>query len=322
MREVYNTEQVRGPDAFEYVRDALANSPVPLEVAGGRPVIVRARSQIVEFGDVSVSIVRSVSDTEFTLRRTPEMIRRSDPEAYRLVMAPEGRLRHGERPYPLRFKERDLALYDTSREFESWRRPGLQTSQLVVVTVPRDLIGVQGWQVAPLLGEALPPWLRMHQVTGRLLAAIGARPHIFESLDPQPVRDTLISLVDGLVADRLHLPVPADTVDRARLLLVQAVIVEHAHDPRFATAAIARHLHESGRTLRNSARRRNTSLKQLLTDARLAQANLTIADPAHQRQALASIAPLCGFGSHEVMTRTMVAHQGRVPSSLRPRPSP
>jgi AraC-like DNA-binding protein len=246
------------------------------------------------------------------------MIRRSDPEAFRLVMAPQCRLRHDPHAQLLNLQGRDLALYDTSREFESWRRPGLQTSWLVVITVPRVLIDVPAQRVGSLMGKALPRGLYLHPIAGRLLTAIGTRPGSFESLCPQTVGQTLAGLVEGLIADGLGLPVPTDVADRARVLLAQAAIVEHAHDPEFTAAGIARQLHESGRTLRDSARRCNTRLQRLLTEHRVQQAIRDIADPTHLDDNLKTIAARCGFSSHEVLTRTIRAYRDCTPSSLRP----
>jgi hypothetical protein len=120
---------------------------------------------------VSIVTLSSVSAGRYEVRRTPALIRSSDPDDYRLVLNVSGRgaLAHHGREAVL--GPGDLVLYDTSHPFAGWRGVAREVTRWVMISFPAARLPVPPEQVQRLLGALLPS----HDATVALVAGCMAQ---------------------------------------------------------------------------------------------------------------------------------------------------
>src|SRR5438874_2922511 len=96
VRLLVQTDDIPARERFEFYREYVSHLPVPLDIRSKQPAAFSAKMSLVELGGLSVVSLSSQTAVPYEVRRTRSLIRRSDPEAYRLVLNVHGRsrLRH------------------------------------------------------------------------------------------------------------------------------------------------------------------------------------------------------------------------------------
>lgn len=90
MRTLIRTDDVPARDGAAYYRAALSEIPVAIDFRCAEPAGFWAHMEAVKLGTVTATVLSARSQSSYEIRRTPKLIRRSDPEAYRLLLTLRG----------------------------------------------------------------------------------------------------------------------------------------------------------------------------------------------------------------------------------------
>src|SRR5262245_57892855 len=101
----------------------------------------------------------------------------------------------------VRYRARDIALFDVSRPLRSTHPTGPAGMRVVMLTFPRALVSVPGATVRPLLGTLMPRSLPGRSLIAQLL--IELTDTTAERADDPRLADVLHECAVGLIRQRL-----------------------------------------------------------------------------------------------------------------------
>jgi len=318
LENVFDSEDLPERDRVEAWREITASALIPNEFRIDRSTAFRASMRAAGLGEAQVTALTYAS---MRSRRTPRLIRRSDPEMYAvgLVLRGEQGILQNRRQASLGAGE--LVVYSTSRPFETTVDAHDGTAASVVVQIPRAAVPLPPDRVDRLLAARLPG----HEGMGRLLA--GFLTHLTTgtgSCHPADCHRLGGVLVDLLTAWLAH---HADAVDRTpaearqgvRLLEVQDFIRRHLGDAGLNPAAVAAAHHMSLRSLHRlfCEQAHGTTVAAYIRGRRLAAARRDLADPRLCSRPVHATAARWGFPRAADFTRAFRAAYGTTPSEYR-----
>ncbi|MFE3743195.1 AraC family transcriptional regulator [Streptomyces sp. NPDC059134] len=152
IETVFRSEDVPAADRFECYRELMNRAYAPMELSSGHAPDFRAHQRLIGLGAVSVW------PGEFEpllLRRTPKLIRQSDPEVYQLTLVLKGSGKHSLGRQETICDAYEFHSNDSSRPSET--RTGQGRTRIIGVEFPKTQL--------PL------PRSRADQVIGRHMSA-------------------------------------------------------------------------------------------------------------------------------------------------------
>ncbi|SFY51820.1 AraC-like ligand-binding domain-containing protein [Streptomyces sp. F-1] len=318
LEDVFDAENLPVRDRVEAWREITASALIPNEFRVDPAAKFRASLRAANLGGAQVAAMTYGSHRT---RRTPRLIRRSDPEMYAVGLVLRGVQGILQAQCHASLDAGELVVYSTSHPFEAVVdvRDGVAAS--VVVQVPRALVPLPPNRVNRLLAARLPG----HEGVGRLLA--GFLVHL--STDTGPCRPADGHRLGGVLVDLLTawLAHHADAVDRTpaetrrgvQLLEVQHFIRRHLGDAGLTPAAVAAAHHISLRSLHRLFREHaaGTTVAAYIRDQRLAAARRDLADPRLASRPVHATAARWGFPRAADFTRAFRTAYGTTPSEYR-----
>jgi hypothetical protein len=85
MRILYDTSRVHPLDRFSYFRSAAVGESAPVAIGGQPPGRLSVAMVVDQVGGLTVEVFGWESDGQIEARRTPRLIRASDPECFRIT---------------------------------------------------------------------------------------------------------------------------------------------------------------------------------------------------------------------------------------------
>jgi AraC-like DNA-binding protein len=316
MSVLFDVEDEPPAARLDYFRHGLAcaiGAPFDVHAQAAGPV----RGASIHAGQVgSVGVARLDAGTSHVVdvRRTPALIRRSDPELFKLDLQVRGRavLEQGDREAAL--APGDFTLVDVSRPYRL-RGGGVQK----VVLIPHRVLPLRHHELARVTA------VRASGADG-LGAPISAlvRHLALRFGDEGATVDTRLSaaLIDLLIValgqrlDRVD-AVSGSTRRRALLASVQAFIDRRLADPRLSPAQIAAAHHISLRLLQKLFEEQGTSVGRWIRECRLERCRRDLLDPAHGDLPVNAIAFSWGFVDATHFSRVFRAAYGHPPGEYR-----
>lgn len=318
LEKVFDSQDMPVLDRVEAWRDATASALVPNEFTIERAPEFRASLKAADLGGAQVT---ALTYATMTSRRTPRLIRQSDPEMYAVGLILRGRqvIVQERREAPLGVG--DLVVYSTSHPYAAVVEAGRDTAASVVVQVPRTMVPVSSNRVDRMLAARVPGSQRV----GRLLA--GCLRHVandtvpYEPADSQRLGSVLVDLITAWLAHNSNAEdqVPAGNRRHVQLLEVQDFIRRHLDDVELSPGTIAAAHHVSLRTLhrlfRNHAH--GATVASYIRCQRLSQARRDLTDPRLAARPVHATAARWGFIRPADFTRAFRTQYGITPSDCR-----
>jgi AraC-like DNA-binding protein len=295
MHILYDTSGVHALERFSYFRSAAVGEFAPVAIGGQPPGRLSAAMVVDQVGDLMVEVFSWESDGQIEARRTPRLIQASDPECFRLLLSVHGGMRMRQHDHVVSFRPRDIALYDTSRPFDTRHLPSSPTTKRVVmVTFPRTLVSGDAGQIDRHVGTVFPRYTRARSQIADLLA---------ELTDPQrwlvdhgDVADVLRECVIGLLRERLGRPgITTRTYRQIQQARIRTIIRDQLGQPALGPAQIARMAHVSPRYLYQILHDAGTTPMALVKQLRLEECRRSLADPALSDRTIKDIALSLGY---------------------------
>jgi hypothetical protein len=223
----FRSEDVPAQDRFEYWKEVVGRTR-PCDMGSVHADDFRAEGRLAELGPATV-LSASFLPTRF--RRSPVMVRRSDPEVYHLNLLVEGEmsLEHAGRADS--FSPRDLHLADSSRPFDLRSADGPRPRVLTVMGVdfPKSLLPLPPHRVHELLGRGMSGKDGVGALLVGFLIGIERHASTLQPSDAPRLGTSLLDLVSAWVAQVLDAQtvLAPETHRRVTVQSVKAFIRQH-----------------------------------------------------------------------------------------------
>ncbi|MDT0318826.1 helix-turn-helix domain-containing protein [Streptomyces millisiae] len=271
--------------------------------------------------DVGLAQISAMSYPSITsVRRTPKMIRRSDPEYLQLSLTVRGQMRLAQSRNEVAFGNGQLVLYDSSYPFDGFALPGREEAVgQIVAQLPRRLVPVQPDRLTALLSTALPSDWGFGEMLRRFLVQVTTRPDEFGPADGPRLATVFIDLLAAAIGQRLDEATEpsADRHPHALYLTVRDFVRAHLSEPSLTPDAIAVAHHVSTRSLHRLFQRHGTTVAAFVRRERLERARRDLADPLLAEVPVSAIAQRLGFVRPADFTRSFKAAFGVPPRAYR-----
>lgn len=315
---VFRSEDLPASDRFGAWCERMNRTHAPMRLASECAADFHAYQRLIGLGAVSMW---PASFEQLVFLRTPELIRRSDPEVYHLSLLRSGKGGGTWGRQEITYGAGDFHLNDSSRPYEIWTGQGVVSS--VGVEIPKALLPLPPSCVDHAVGRHLSanggPGMLLAQFLTQLSADTGA----YRPSDGPRLATVLVDLVAAMLAHAVdsEAGLPPETRTRALTLRVRSFIHEHLHDPELTPSHIAAALNISRRHLHRLFRDETDTVASYIRRHRLAGAHRDLADPTLAHTPIHVIATRWGYPHAPEFTRAFRAAYGMAPREHRCRAS-
>jgi AraC-like DNA-binding protein len=317
VRTLITTEDLPVADRFGCFRDIVFHEPSPMTVDCDRPADFSAQIDTADLGAVTMVSLSTRTPGHCEIQRSAALIRRSDPEAYRLVLKLSGRsvLDHNDRQ--VRLGPGDLVLFDTSRPSHGWRGSG--DDRWVMVRFPRDLLPLPTATVQRLVGARFCGRTGIGALLSGFVARTAHDIGHYGPADALRLSTTLLDLLSALLAHELEADgaLPSESQQQILLQRIQVFVQQHLSDPGLSPALIAAAHHISARSLHRLFHAHGLTVVGWIRAHRLERCRRDLADPLLCARPVHAIAAQWGFTDAAHFSRTFKAAHGLSPQAYR-----
>ncbi|MGW2323603.1 AraC-like ligand-binding domain-containing protein [Streptomyces sp. NPDC001233] len=311
---VFRSEDVSAADRFDYWTELLGRTHAPMELRSDHADDFRASQRVLDLGAVTVW---SHTFQPLVFRRTPKLIRQSDPETYHLSLVVRGSgtsvWRHRETDY----KPHDLFINSSSllNDLYSTGDP----VQSVALEVPKALLPLPRDVAGRIVGAPVSARQGIGALLAQFLTRLTADPAAYQPCDRPRLAAVVISLVAALFAHLLEADhcLPLETRQQALTFRIQAFIREHLHDPHLTPSTIAAAHHISTSYLHRLFQDEDATVAAWIRHLRMEAARRDLADPALRTTPIHTIAARWGFPRASDFSRAHRAAYGTTPKDHR-----
>ncbi|GGU81527.1 AraC family transcriptional regulator [Streptomyces filipinensis] len=311
---VFRSEDVCAADRFDYWTELLGRTHAPMELCSDHAGDFRASQRVLDLGAVTVW---SATFQPLVFRRTPKLIRQSDPEAYHLSLVVSGTgagvWRHRETEY----KPYDLFINSSSLPNDVYSIG--DPVQTVALEVPKALLPLSRDMAGRIVGAPVSARDGMGALLAQFLTRLVADPSAYRPSDRPRLASIATPLVAALFAHLLDAGdrLPPETHRRALLLRIQAFVREHLHDRHLTPSTIAAAHHISTSYLHRLFQDEDATVAAWIRRLRLEAARRDLADPALRLVPIHAIAARWGFPRAADFSRAYRAAYGTTPRDHR-----
>ncbi|MEU9946406.1 helix-turn-helix domain-containing protein [Streptomyces lavendulae] len=312
---VVSSSEVPATERFDWFADMVSREVVPTAISSECPARFQAEAAVLDLGDFCMS---KLAYLPLQSRRTPALIRRSDPEQYQLALVTKSSMVLSQQGNDCCAVAGDLVMWDTSRPWTARSPARGGEGELVVLQLPRNIVPLRTRQIERLLARRLPGG---HGIAAILASIMKSLVDNGDRCTPQEL-DRLGTITAELAAACLahHLDIegdlPAETRAQTLSRQIHTFIDHHLGDPELTPSVIAAHHNMSVRALHQLFHGSGESVQVRIRRRRLEQCRNDLARP-ELRTPVQEIAARWGFTSPAVFSRSFREACGLSPSEFR-----
>lgn len=311
---VFRTTDLPVSDRFEAWAERMGRTHAPMRLSSDRHADYRGSQRVIALGDV---VVWPATFDHLVFRRTPKLIRESDPETYHLslLLKGEGAADWGRQQAAYRMN--DFHINSSSRSWEV--QTGSEPVTVLGVEVPRALVAVPGHRADQVLGSLLSGREGIGALLSQFLRQLVADTSSYQPSDAPRLGTVVADLVTALFAHTVDadLRLPPETRDRTLVLHAKTFIHRHLDDPDLTPAGIAAAHHVSRSYLYRVFQAEGLTVASYIRDQRLEHARRDLADPRLRALPIRAVAARWGYPRAAEFTRAFRTAYGLPPSELR-----
>ncbi|MCX5014909.1 helix-turn-helix domain-containing protein [Streptomyces sp. NBC_00555] len=290
---MFRSVDVPAESRFDYWQERMGQTHAPMHLSSDHADDYRATQRVLDLGAVSVW---PATFQPLVFRRTPKLIRQSDPEVYHLslLLRGSGAVTWGKNR-EVHYSPHDLYWNDSSRPWE------IHASGEVITTVgleiPKALLPLPRGGASRLIGCRVEGREGIGGLLAHFLTELSKDTSAYQPCDGPRLGTVLTDLVAALFAHILSADgsLPPETHRRALALRIQAFIRQHLHDPQLTPAGIAVAHHISTSYLHQIFQAEGATVAAQIRHQRLEAARRDLADPALRTTPIHAIAARWGF---------------------------
>lgn len=301
---------------LDYFQHGLASAIAPFELRLETAGPLRGASlREGRVGNVGVATV--TLPPPFDCRRTPKLIRRSDPEVFKIDVQLRGDTVIDQSGRQVVMRPGDFTFVDLSRPTRV-RHFG-DEHEVAAVVFPHAALPLRHDELARVTAVRVPGRDSLGAPIAALARHLARRPDGFGAMEGAVLSAALIDLLSVALAERLDRvnALSRSTRRRALLASVHAFIDRQLADPGLSPRVIAASHHISVRLLHKLFAEQGTSVGRWIRDRRLERCRHDLLDPALSELPASAIAFRWGFADAAHFTRAFRKTYGRPPAEFR-----
>ncbi|WP_051951092.1 helix-turn-helix domain-containing protein [Actinacidiphila yeochonensis] len=315
LRETeFRSEDLPAADRFEVWQDLLSRTYAPMHLSSEAAADFHAHQRVITLGEVSIW---PATFQHLVFRRTPKLIRQSDPENCHLSLLLRGSAVASWDRNEAAYRVYDIHTNDTSLPFEL--STGHDRAAMVGIEVPKRLVGLPWDSARQVIGGQISWRNGVGALLGQFVSQVAADTSVYRAEDGPRLGQVISDLVTALFANVLdsdeHLQ--PETRSRTAVLGAKAFIRQNLGDPELTPSAVAAALHVSRSHLYGLFRAEGIAIAAYIRDQRLEAARHELTDPARAATPIHAIAARWGFKDHATFTRSFRTAYGTAPRDLR-----
>jgi AraC-like DNA-binding protein len=319
MSVLIRSDDLPAGERFECWRDTLSQLRMAsAEVRSDDEAGFRFALRSSKLGALGVSLYAA---TPYQVRRSPRLIRSSDPDLLTLGMLLRG---HG----TLEQHDRQAHLPAASFVIYEDRRPywlGVETPggtgamRGLILSFPRTMLPLPARHLERLTAVAMPASPGIGALTSRLLVQLATGMDHYSPAEAERLSTAALEVLATRLAHDLDATawVPPETQRRSLVVRIRGFIEEHLGDPELSPGMVAAAHHVSLSYLHKLFNVEGVTVAGLIRQRRLEGSRRNLADPALARRPAAAIAARWGFTSAAHFSRVFKATYGMPPQQYR-----
>lgn len=327
LETVLRTEDLPVADRFEAWREYLLKTHVPVELSSEHASDFRVTDRVLSLGSVAV---RSMDAPSVTVRRTPKLVRQSDPEAYQVSLLCQGSIdviqQRGRTDRRATHHPYDLVLLDTSQPNESRVKTDEGKGSLTgfSVLVPKALLSVPSDSVDRLLARRMPGGEGIIALLFGFITQLTTDTTSYGPTDGPRLGTVVVDLLSAALAQVLEMENSLTPEARRRTLTlhIEAFIQQNLRDPRLTPETVAAAHHISVSHLHRLFQERGISVAASIRRRRLQHVCADLADPATATVPVHTVASRWGFTDTAHFSRTFRREYAMTPREYRSKECP
>jgi AraC-like DNA-binding protein len=308
-------------DRFDHCRESLSVLPVPLVFSVAGPAEIRAsRLEVSQLGPAVIASVTHLIDGTAVIDRSPQMIRRSDPEIYRLMVHVGGTDLMSQDGREAALARRGMAMFDSSRPFRVRLEPGRDNMhRYAMFSFPRSMLAIDPRVMKAATSVRLDGTGPLGSLVHGFVTQMARDADRYSACDGARLATTALDLVSVWLAGELDVEAALPTESRGRALLAQsqAFITEHLADTMLSPRSVADAHHVSLRTLQGTFSTNGLTVAGWIRQRRLDACRRDLANPRLDTVAVATIGRRWGFESAAHFSRLFRQAYGMSPRDFR-----
>ncbi|QJS99186.1 helix-turn-helix domain-containing protein [Streptomyces asoensis] len=317
IETVLRSEDLPVADRFEWWQELTSHTLTPTEITSDHADDFRACVRLLDLGAVQVSVL---SYPSLRSRRTPALVRRSDPELYHLALTLRGRqsISHCRRDALVGVG--DLLLYDTSHPYDASAFPDDDgTVEGIVVNVPRAAFPLPAAKVDRLLAAPLPGDTGMGALLSQFLLRLAPESDSCRPQDAIRLGGLTVDLITAFLAHHADTEdgVPPESRHHALMVGIHSFIERNLGDLKLSPSAVAASHHISVRYLHRLFQPQGITVSAWIRQRRLERCRRDLADPRLSDRPIGFLAARWGFVHASEFTRAFRRAYGIPPSTYR-----
>lgn len=305
-------------ERFAEYREQVSRMPVAVDCRGEPSAVFRSEVSRVEL-DAGVDLtVSTVVGARILARRTAAMVRRSDPEAYRLLIVLDGHAQMSQRDGGGPFGRSDLGLFDTSQPFRVVRPSMRAPSTFAMITFPHERLALPPPLITRLLGAPVSGRDGVGAVVAAFVRQLAREIGSCTPADTARLGLPAVDLLSALLAHELDAAAATPEAWRAALFMrIRSFVEARLGDPDLGPDMIAGAHHVSLRLVHKLFREHGVTVSGWIRHRRLERCRQDLADPALASRPVRLVAARWGFRSEAHFNRIFRRTYGAPPAEWR-----
>ncbi|GAA2907469.1 MULTISPECIES: AraC-like ligand-binding domain-containing protein [Streptomyces] len=302
IETVFRSADLPTADRFDCWRELVGQTHAPLELHSDHREDFRAAQRVLDLGAVSVW---PTTFQPVCFRRTPKLIRQSDPEGLHLSLPLSGALRTIRGEEEAVYGPDSLCVVDTSRPVDVHGGDGSSPHTGVGLEVPKALLALPRKKVDQAARLRLSTQKGFGALLAQLLTQLANGTDSYQPADGPRLGAVVIDLLSALIAHACEAnnSLPPETRQQTLVLRIRAFIQQHLHDPQLTPRTIAAAHHISRSYLYRLFEYEEESVAAWIRRQRLEHARRDLAEPAMRSTPIHAIAARWGFSHAADFTR-------------------
>ncbi|SOE16237.1 AraC-type DNA-binding protein [Streptomyces sp. 2323.1] len=313
---LFRTADLPPADRFDCWRELVSGTHAPLDLCSDHRADFLASQRVLDLGAVSVW---PTTFQPVCFRRTPKLIRQSDPEGLHLSLSLHGALRAVRGNEETVHGPDSLCVVDTSRPVDVHAGDNSRPHTGVGLEVPKALLPLPRHAFDRVTAVRLSTREGFGALLAQLLSQLAGDTSPYEAADGPRLGTVVVDLLSALLAHALDAgsSLPPETHRQSLVLRIRAFVQQHLHDPQLTPGAIAAAHRISRSYLYRLFEHEEEPIAVWIRRQRLDHARRDLGDPALCTTPIHAIAARWGFPRAADSTRVFRAAYGMPPSDYR-----